>query len=173
MSGCTVEEMLTSLTQHEPQCEYRDVRCPVGYCDQSVPMTSLSHHYSSPPHSLPTISTDQAELSLVRSIPTPAARDTNNTASYMRSFEPIRFTFNGDNFYLQTIVNPERRFMYNFIQMEGSKEDCSKYLVKVSMSSCDPDNPLDSSSTIRPVTLDQHCRDDLMTIEQAMATTER
>ena len=51
--------------------------------------------------------------------------DTNPTV-YMRSFDPVRFSFNGDNFYLQTIAAPERRFLYNFVQMEGSKEECNR-----------------------------------------------
>ena len=56
--GCTVEELLTTLTQHESECRFRDVRCPVGYCLETVPMSSLPTHISSPPHSCTTRNCD-------------------------------------------------------------------------------------------------------------------
>ena len=170
--GCTVEELLTVLTQHETQCRYRDVRCPVGYCLETVPMSSLSSHISSPPHNLPTRYCE-AVLTHIRAIPGPPNNDINNATFLMKSFDPVRFTFGGNNFYLQTIASLDRRFLYHFVQIEGSKSDCSKYWVKISVIPCNNFTSALASTTVRPITLDQHCRDDLQAIGLALVTPER
>jgi len=166
--GCTVEELLTTLTQHESECRFRDVRCPVGYCLETVPMSSLPTHISSPPHSCTTRNCDDL-LSQVRAIPCPNVPDAN----VMRSFDPIRFSFNNTIFYLQTIASPDRRFLYNFIQIEGSKTDCQKFWATVSVKPCDNFTSCHASATLQPITLDQHCRDDLQAIGVALVTPER
>ena len=135
--GCPVEERLTVLTGHEPECRFRDVRCPVGYCSETVPMSSLATHLSSGPHTFATRACDPSGLlSHTRSIPMPPLQDSGNTTQLMKSFEPVRFTFAGETFYLQTIVSPDRRYLYHFVQMEGSKADCSQFSVKISVMAC-------------------------------------
>ena len=75
-------------------------------------------------------------LSHTRSIPGPPLQDSGNTAQLMKSFEPVRFTFAGETFYLQTIVSSDKRFLYHFVQMEGSKADCLRFSVKISVMGC-------------------------------------
>ena len=75
-------------------------------------------------------------LSHTRAIPGPPLQDSGNTQQLMKSFEPVRFTFAGETFYLQTIVSSDKRFLYHFVQMEGSKADCSRFSVKISVMGC-------------------------------------
>ena len=105
----------------------------------------------------------------MRAIPCPNVPDAN----VMRSFDPIRFSFNNTIFYLQTIASPDRRFLYNFIQIEGSKTDCQKFWATVSVKPCDNFTSCHASATLQPITLDQHCRDDLQAIGVALVTPER
>ena len=170
--GCTEELLLTLLTRHESECRFRDVRCPVGYCLHTVPMASLSSHISSSPHSLTTHSYT-SPLTFTRGIP--AVTDSNGIAVFqgLKSFDPIRFTFAGQNFYLQTIASQDRRLLYHFVQLEGNKEDCSKFWVKITVSSVGSFTPSHASQTVRPAPLDQHCRDDLQAIGFTLVMTER
>ena len=170
--GCTEELLLTLLTRHETECRFRDVRCPVGYCLHTVPMASLSSHISSSPHSLTTHSY-VSPLTFTRGIP--AVTDGNGIAVFqgLKSFDPIRFTFAGHNFYLQTIASQDRRLLYHFVQLEGNKEDCVKFWVKITVSSVGSFTPSHASQTVRPAPLDQHCRDDLLAIGFTLVMTER
>ena len=170
--GCTEELLLTLLTRHETECKFRDVRCPVGYCLHTVPMASLSSHISSSPHSLTTHSY-VSPLTFTRGIP--AVTDTSGTVVFqgLKSFDPIRFTFAGHNFYLQTIASQDRRLLYHFVQLEGNKEDCTKFWVKITVSSVGSFTPSHASQTVRPAPLDQHCRDDLQAIGFTLVMTER
>ena len=171
--GCPVEELLTVLTGHETECRFRDVRCPVGYCHETVPMSSLATHMSSQPHHLATRACDGAGvLSHTRCIPGPPIQD-GNTAQLMKSHEPVRFTFAGEAFYLQTIVSQDKRFLYHFVQMEGSKADCSRFEVRISVMGCSAFTSARASSTTWPSTLDQHCREDLIAIGNAAITQEK
>ena len=172
--GCPVEELLTVLTAHETECRYRDVRCPVGYCPDTVPMSSLATHLSSQPHSFPTRGCSGAGvLSHVRALPasTPVS-DLNNATFFMRSFDPVRFTHAGAVFYLQTIVSPDRRFLHSFVQLEGSRAECGRWWVRLSVQPCSAFTQSQASVTVRPVTLDHHCRDDLQTIGHAQITPQ-
>ena len=172
--GCPVEELLTVLTAHETECRYRDVRCPVGYCPDTVPMSSLATHLSSQPHSFPTRGCSGAGvLSHVRALPasTPVT-DLNNATFFMRSFDPVRFTHAGAVFYLQTIVSPDRRFLHSFVQLEGSRAECGRWWVRLSVQPCSAFTQSQASVTVRPVTLDHHCRDDLQTIGHAQITPQ-
>ena len=170
--GCTEELLLNLLTRHETECRFRDVRCPVGYCLHTVPMASLSSHISSSPHSLTTHSY-VSPLTFTRGIP--AVTDGNGIAVFqgLKSFDPIRFTFAGHNFYLQTIASQDRRLLYHFVQLEGNKEDCVKFWVKITVSSVGSFTPSHASQTVRPAPLDQHCRDDLQAIGFTLVMTER
>ena len=172
--GCPVEELLTVLTTHETECRYRDVRCPVGYCPDTVPMSSLATHLSSQPHSFPTRGCSGAGvLSHVRALPasTPVS-DLNNATFFMRSFDPVRFTHAGAVFYLQTIVSADRRFLHSFVQLEGSRAECGRWWVRLSVQPCSAFTQSQASVTVRPVTLDHHCRDDLQTIGHAQITPQ-
>ena len=91
----------------------------------------------------------------------------------LKSFDPIRFTFAGHNFYLQTIASQDRRLLYHFVQLEGNKEDCTKFWVKITVSSVGSFTPSHASQTVRPAPLDQHCRDDLQAIGFTLVMTER
>jgi len=173
-SGCQVEELLTKLTQHEQDCSYRLVRCPVGYCTDNVPMASLSEHVSAYRHLLTThaypAKDDVQELTFSRYIP---SQNTNHQNFHLRSFDPIRFTFMGAIFYLQTITTPDRRFLYHFIQLEGTKGDCEKYWASITVASFNPFTASQVCQTVRPTPLDLHCRDDLQSIGEAIVMTER
>ena len=165
--GCTEELLLTLLTRHETECRYRDVRCPVGYCLQTVPMASLSSHLSGSQHGLATHNYVQP-LVFTRGVP--AAQ---GVFQGLKSFDPIRFTFAEENFYLQTIASQDRRLLYHFVQMEGNREDCNRFWVKLTVSSVGSFTPSHASQTVRPAPLDQHCRDDLQAIGYTLVMTER
>jgi len=174
-SGCEVEELLATLTQHEQDCPYRLVRCPIGYCMDNIPMASLSEHVSAFPHLLTThaypTSSNTNLLTFSRYIP---SQDMGHQNSFqLRSFDPIRFTFSGAIFYLQTISSPDRRFLYNFIQLEGTKSDCSKYWASITVASFNPYTASQVCQTVRPTPLDLHCRDDLQSIGEAILMTEK
>jgi len=177
-SGCEVEELLATLTQHEQNCPYRLVRCPVGYCMDNIPMASLSEHVSAFPHLLtthayPTINTTNANNSLTFSRFIPSQNQGQQNSFQLRSFDPIRFSFNGIIFYLQTITSPDRRFLYNFVQLEGTKEDCNKYWASITVASFNPYTASQVCQTVRPTPLDLHCRDDLQSIGEAIVMTEK
>jgi len=175
-SGCEVEELLATLTQHEQNCPYRLVRCPIGYCMDNIPMASLSEHVSAFPHLLtthayPTINTSNNFLTFSRYIPSQNLG--NQNTFQLRSFDPIRFTFSGVIFYLQTITSPDRRFLYSFVQLEGTKDDCSKYWANITVASFNPYTASQVCQTVRPTPLDLHCRDDLQSIGEAIVMTEK
>eukprot|EP00092_Neocalanus_flemingeri_P015927 GFUD01017244.1.p1 GENE.GFUD01017244.1~~GFUD01017244.1.p1 ORF type:complete len:1121 (-),score=378.11 GFUD01017244.1:210-3572(-) len=172
-SGCEVEELVATLTQHEQNCPYRLVRCPVGYCMDNIPMASLSEHVSALPHLLTThaYSTTNNLLTFSRFIP---SQDMGLQSTFqLRSFDPIRFTFSGSIFYLQTITSPDRRLLYNFVQMEGTKESCAKYWASITVASFNPYTASQVCQTVRPTPLDLHCRDDLQSIGEALLMTEK
>jgi len=177
-SGCEVEELLATLTQHEQNCPYRLVRCPVGYCMDNIPMASLSEHVSAFPHLLtthayPTTTTTNTSNYLTFSRYIPSQNQGQQNAFQLRSFDPIRFTFCGVIFYLQTITSPDRRFLYNFVQLEGTKEDCNKYWASITVASFNPYTASQVCQTVRPTPLDLHCRDDLQSIGEAIVMTEK
>ena len=169
--GCTEELLLTLLTRHETECRYRDVRCPVGYCLQTLPMASLSSHISGSPHNLATHNYT-APLTFIRGVPA-VLGPPGPVFQGLKSFDPIRFTFAGQNFYLQTIASQDRRLLYHFVQLEGNREDCNKFWVKLTVSSVGRFTPSHASQTVRPAPLDQHCRDDLQAIGYTLVMTER
>lgn len=171
-SGCEVEELLGTLTQHEQDCPYRLVRCPIGYCTDNIPMASLSEHVSAYPHFLTTHAYPTSNiLTFSRYIPSQNMGQQNTFQ--LKSFDPIRFTFSGAIFYLQTITSPDKRFLYNFVQLEGTKEDCAKYWASITVASFNPYTASQVCQTVRPNPLDLHCRDDLQSIGEAIVMTEK
>jgi len=185
-SGCEVEELLATLTQHEQDCPYRLVRCPIGYCMDNIPMASLSAHVSAFPHLLTThaypainasvnstSTNDTNLLTFSRYIPSQGLEVGSANPFQLRSFDPIRFTFSGSIFYLQTITSPDRRLLYNFVQLEGTKGDCAKYWASITVCSFSPFTASQVCQTVRPTQLDLHCRDDLQSIGEALLMTEK
>jgi len=180
-SGCEVEELLGTLTQHEQNCPYRLVRCPIGYCMDNIPMASLSEHVSAFPHLLTThaypstntTNTPNTSNILTFSRYIPSQNMGSQNTFQLRSFDPIRFTYSGVIFYLQTITSPDRRFLYNFVQLEGTKEDCNKYWASITVASFNPYTASQVCQTVRPTPLDLHCRDDLQSIGEAIVMTEK
>jgi len=177
-SGCEVEELLATLTQHEQNCPYRLVRCPIGDCIDNIPMASLSEHVSAFPHLLtthayPTISASNTNNFITFSRFIPLQNQGNQNTFELKSFDPIRFTYAGVIFYLQTIRSPDRRFLYSFVQLEGTKEDCNNYWANITVASFNPYTASQVCQTVRPTPLDLHCRDDLQSIGEAIVMTEK
>merc|ERR1712059_232568 len=76
-------------------------------------------------------------------------------------------------FYLQTIASPDRRLLYHFVQLEGNRTDCAKFLASITVASFIPTTPHRVSQTVQPTPLDLHCREDLLAIGEALVMTER
>ena len=168
--GCQEEQLLPGLARHEPECRYRSVRCPVGYCLQTLTLAGLSEHVSGRPHALQTRAHPvTGPLVISRALP---AQDGGSLASFqLRSFDPIRFTLRGSLFYLQTIASQCRRFLYNFVQLEGSRAECGEWWARVRVASWAPGLASQVCQTVRPSSLDQHCRDDLESIGEKIVVT--
>merc|ERR1719369_2471954 len=61
----------------------------------------------------------------------------------------------------------------NFVQLEGTKSDCSKYWASITVASFNPYTASQVCQTARPTPLDLHCRDDLQSIGEAIVMTEK
>ena len=157
----------TIATQQELDCQSSLVRCPFGYCKDKVPMDSMFQHVSSSPHLLRTQTSGNLTISRYMSS---HGLEINLQCE---TSDPIRFIFSDCVFYLQTIVSPDRKFIYNFVQMEGTASDCAKFLVFIKVSSSNPVIPRGAFQTLRPITLDLHCKDDLHAIGDTLIMTER
>ena len=141
-----------------------EVRCPVSSCPQTLELGNLFHHTAGPPHWLPTHRYLGSPLTFTRSLPSPQ----------LTSFEPIRFTFAQESFYLQTIASPDRRLLYHFVQVEGMEEDTRRFWVKISVSSLERSSQKGQATmTMRPTILDHHCTANFQAIDNALVMTER
>ena len=141
-----------------------DVRCPVSSCPQTVELGNLFHHTAGSPHWLQTQSYLASPLTFTRTLPTPQ----------LTSFEPIRFTFAQESFYLQTIASPDRRLLYHFVQVEGVEEDTKRFWVKISVSSLERlTQKGHATMTMRPTILDHHCSQNFQASDNALVMTER
>jgi len=91
----------------------------------------------------------------------------------LRSLEPLRFLHGEQTFYLQTIASRDARHLYSFVQAEGTREECAKYWVTITIASFNPGHSAQVCQTLRPTPLDLHCYDDLLSIGDAVVLTER
>ena len=66
-----------------------------------------------------------------------------------------------------------QRFLYNFLQLEGTKEDCNKYWASITVASFNPYTASQVCQTVRPTPLDLHHRDNLQSIGEAIVMTEK
>merc|ERR1719397_2336223 len=161
--GCSTE-----VTRHELHCSFREVRCPFYSCPRSLSLVSINWHVSGF-HNC-SYSHYGAPLAFTRDLRNMNMRDSDGTLT-LRSFPPICLSLEGEHFYLQTIASPDRSLVYHFLQLEGSKEDCQSFWVKISVSGLERFTPCHSnqimrpvssgqaSQTMRPVPIDLHCRD--------------
>lgn len=175
-SGCPEEKKLSELRTHEAECRYRQIRCPVNHCLITLPMAHLEEHVASFPHLVNTLPhpPNPDPLIFSRFIVRTIQPDTRLPGNFtLRSFDPLRFTYDGIVFYLQTISSPDKRLLYHFIQLEGTKKDCTNYWATISVGSFNPNTPYHVCQTIQPTPLDLHCRDDLFSIGEALVMTER
>ena len=140
------------------------VKCPVSQCPEVVQLGNLSGHTGGSPHWLTTHRYLDSPLTFTRTLPTPQ----------LRSFDPIRFTFAQENFYLQTLPSPDRRLLYHFVQVEGGEEDTMRFWVKISVSSPERlSKKGHATMTMRPTILDHHCSQDFQAGDNALVMTER
>jgi len=175
-SGCQVEDLLAQLRVHEQCCRFRQVRCPHHHCPASCPLASLQEHLSChppPTHPPPLPATQGQPLTLHRHLTHPPALPGETAAFRLRSLEPLRFLHGEQTFYLQTIASRDARHLYSFVQAEGTREECAKYWVTITIASFNPGHSAQVCQTLRPTPLDLHCYDDLLSIGDAVVLTER
>ena len=96
-----------------------------------------------------------------------------SSLSSLRSLEPLRFLHGEQTFYLQTIASRDARHLYSFVQAEGTRAECAKYWVTITIASFNPGHSAQVCQTLRPTPLDLHCYDDLLSIGDAVVLTER
>lgn len=175
-AGCQVEDLLAQLRVHEQCCRFRQVRCPHHHCPASCPLASLQEHLSChppPAHPPPLPATQGQPLTLHRHLTHPPALPGETAAFRLRSLEPLRFLHGEQTFYLQTIASRDARHLYSFVQAEGTREECAKYWVTITIASFNPGHSAQVCQTLRPTPLDLHCYDDLLSIGDAVVLTER
>jgi len=175
-AGCQVEDLLAQLRVHEQSCRFRQVRCPHHHCPASCPLASLQEHlacHPPPSHPPPLPGTQGQPLTLHRHLTHPPALPGETAAFRLRSLEPLRFLHGEQTFYLQTIASRDARHLYSFVQAEGTRAECAKYWVTITIASFNPGHSAQVCQTLRPTPLDLHCYDDLLSIGDAVVLTER
>ena len=141
-----------------------DVRCPVSHCRQTVQLGNLRLHTACSPHWLPTHVYLNSPLTFTRALSSPR----------LTSFDPIRFRFAQETFYLQTIASSDGRLLYHFVQVEGVAEDTKRFWVKISVSSLERSTQKGHATmTMRPTFLDHHGSQNFQASDTALVMTER
>ena len=141
------------------------MRCPFSDCSKTLELGALPSHVGGSPHWLPTHIYLGTPLTFSRTLLTSPGFPQLTTC------DPIRFTFAGENFYLQTIASHDRRLLYNFVQVEGGQEDSERFWVKISVNSLDRSvQKGHATMTMRPTILNHLSSSDL---RNALVMTDR
>jgi len=147
--GCPYEAHANEVTAHEADCEYRIIKCPSFRCKKQVSLKKLGEHICSakvPPHN---------QWSRIETYPLQVTRRMNE--DLIHSLDPVRFTFEGRPCFLQSMASDDSRFMFHFVQMCGTREECQRYNAKIDILGR---GGLISSQNCQLIPLDLHCLDD-------------
>lgn len=161
-SGCTYESQTAGMMKHEKDCEYRDIKCPSFSCKTSISLKALGNHIMS-------IGTHDTMVH-VHSVPNSFTRHLVHDQKPV-SFEPIRFKFDGRIFYLQSVGSTDKKFLYNFVQMEGSIPECCTYKAHISLVG-EGSSVEDIKHSVPITPIDLHCVEDFGEIGYMMIITD-
>jgi hypothetical protein len=177
-SGCPLEKLLTT---HLQTCRHRQVRCPHHQCVVSSSLANLGTHLRSCHISRVSARSRAPSRVTVRSGESETTSGTivihrfmaGSSANFrLASLSPQIFRHSGKTFYLQTIASQDARLFYIFVQTE-TQEECERLWTTITVASFNPDTVNQVRQTIRPTSLDLHCRDDLRRIGEVVVLTER
>jgi len=154
--GCLYEGQVGEVQLHERDCEFRLIKCPSYQCKRQVCMKKLDEHINRakvPPHT---------NWSRVESYPLLIIRRlTPPSRSSLQSFEPVRFIYEGRQCFLQTVDSDNKKMIFFFVQMCGTREECGGYSATIKVSG---KGGFTASQVCQVTSLDLHCQDDQQAI---------
>jgi E3 ubiquitin-protein ligase SIAH1 len=149
--GCEVRTPLAGVEEHRRSCNFKVVACPAIECKAKVAYNQVMDHLvNTCEHSFPILDvTDEAAAHMIY----------DNETEIICKSDMNMSTFSVDGKFFFLIQNlKDRKFKNIYMQMLGSKEDCMKYKVNISMK--DENNSVNFGGHPYPIDMVEEERED-------------
>ena len=130
--GCQFVEFLDKMKEHEEECEFREVPCPVAFC-YSIQLSKLTEHLKEGQIFFEDMNIDEHNFDLNTTSPNVKIEGSKFKFKFERHVENIgtthfeHFRFDGKTFLCQMMHNTDEQFVGFWIQLVGSRAEAKNY----------------------------------------------